>query len=66
MWANGVLVATDTPFLWTAVRVAQRGQFVAALAIAAAGLASMVYHGAESHKHDHVTPGLGYAQSKRA
>jgi lipoprotein signal peptidase len=61
MWANVLLVVTNVPFLWTTAHALQKGQLLAAVGIAAAGCASMLYHGAESHKHQHITPGLGYA-----
>lgn len=65
-WVNFLLVATNAPAYWAAWRAADRGQVAASLCLAAAGTASVLYHGAESHKHQHVTPGLGYAQSEEA
>ena len=66
MWANILLVVTNIPFVWTTFHAVQRGQLLAAVAVTAAGFASMLYHGAESHKHQHVTPGLGYATGANA
>lgn len=65
-WVNVLLVLTNAPAGWAAWRAAVRGQVAAALCLVAAGTASVLYHGAESHKHQHVTPGLGYAQSAAA
>jgi hypothetical protein len=62
MSANIILVATNLPFIRTAIRCGQRGQYVPMAAITFAGLASMLYYGSEND----LTPGLGYAKSKRA
>jgi hypothetical protein len=65
MWGNLILVATNAPCGWAVYRAIQRDQLLAAMFLGFAGGASMLYHGAETHKHP-VLSGLGYGRSKEA